>query len=124
MSLTLNQFLLLVLTFAGVVGITVLVMLFLQLRKTAKEGEKTLIEFQALARNLNSLSQKASAKVDEVGELVGAARKTAVNMSEAAWFVTAKLIRPSSRLWPILFPLVRVGWRQLKKKKKKEDKNG
>lgn len=122
MLLTLNQVLLLVLTIAAVVGITVLVLFLLQLRKTAKEGEKTLVEFQTLARNLNMLSEKVSAKVDDLGELVDATRKTAVSMSEAAWFVTSKIIRPSSRIWPVLFPLVRVGWRRLKKKK--EDKNG
>jgi L-cystine uptake protein TcyP (sodium:dicarboxylate symporter family) len=122
MLLTLNQVLLLVLTIAAVVGITVLVLFLLQLRKTAKEGEKTLVEFQTLARNLNMLSEKVNSKVDDLGELVDATRKTAVSMSEAAWFVTSKIIRPSSRIWPVLFPLVRVGWRRLKKKK--EDKNG
>jgi len=57
-----------------------------------------------------------------MGEVLEAAKKTAVNLSESAWFVTSKVIRPKSKLWPFLFPLVRLGWRQMKKKK--EDKNG
>jgi len=122
MPLTLNQFLLLVLTIAAVVGITALVFLLLQLRRTAREGEKTLEEFQTLAQALKALSDKINTKVDDLGELVDATRKTAVNMSEAAMFVTTKIVRPSSRVWPILYPLLRVGWRRLRKKK--EDKNG
>jgi len=113
---------LLVLTIAAVIGITVLVLFLLQLRKTAREGEKTLAEFQTLARSLNDLSLKLNAKVDDLGEVVDAARKTAVGMSEAAWFVTTKVIRPGSRVWPLVFPLVRLGWRQLRKSKK-EKKN-
>lgn len=122
MSLTLNHFLLLVLTLAAVVLVTVLVLFLLQLKKTIREGEKALEDIRTLTNNLNETSKKVNTKIDDMGEVLEAAKKTAVNLSESAWFVTSKVIRPNSKLWPLLFPLVRLGWRQLKKKK--EDKNG
>jgi hypothetical protein len=123
MSLTLNQFLFLVLTIAAVVAVTYLVMLMIQLKKTAKEGERTLVEINALVRRLQDTSEKIDGRVDDMGEIVHATKRTAMGLAEVSTFLVLKIIRPTSRYWPFLFPLVRLGLRTLKKKKK-EAKNG
>ncbi|MFQ6107949.1 MAG: hypothetical protein ACE5L7_00155 [Candidatus Aminicenantales bacterium] len=120
MSLTLNQFLLLVLTLAAVVVVTMLAMLFFQLRKTAKEGELTLKELRDLLLSLKQTNRKINSRIDEVGEIVEASKKTAVSLSEIAFFLSTKVVKPSSKYWPFLFPLIRLGWRQIRKKKRKE----
>jgi predicted PurR-regulated permease PerM len=122
MPLTLTQFLLLVITLAVVVGVTFLVTLMIQLRRTLKEGEKTLAEIRELAKNLQDTNQKVQTKIDDFGEMITASKKTVIGLSEITWFLTTKIIRPSSKYWPLLFPLLRFGWRRLKKRK--EDKNG
>lgn len=122
MPLTLNQFLLLVLTIAAVVAVTFLITLIVQIRRTAKEGEKTLVEIRTLTQNLQVTSQKVRHKIDDMDDVLQATKKTAVSLSEIAWFTAAKVVRPSARYWPFLFPLIRLGWRQMKKRK--EDKNG
>jgi predicted PurR-regulated permease PerM len=122
MSLTLNQFLFLVITIAVVVAVTYLVMLLTQLKKTAKEGERTLFELNALVKRLQDTSEKINVKMDDVDEIVTATKKTAMGFAEASTFLVTKIIRPYSRYWPFLFPLMRLGLRVLKKKK--EAKNG
>ena len=124
MSLTLNQFLFLVITIAIVVAVSFLVSMIIQLRKTAKEGEKTLKEIRELARNLTETNKKVNEKMDDFRVTLEAAKKSAVGISEIVGFTTAKIIRPSSKYWPMLFPILRFGWRQLRKKKRKEEKNG
>jgi len=99
MSLTLNQFLLLVLTLAAVVVST-------------------------LVKNLNDISQKANEDLAAASELIESSKKIAGGLADITWFASTKLIRPSSKYWPLLFPLVRMGWRQWKKLKRKEEKNG
>jgi uncharacterized protein YoxC len=121
MPLTLNQFLLLVITIAVVIAVVFLVNLFRQLRKTAREAEKSLIEIKMLAGETRETNRMLQSKMEDVGELVHASKKTAVSISEIAWFVTTKILRPSSKYWPVLFPLIRLGWRQAKKFK--EEKN-
>ncbi|MDH4218303.1 MAG: hypothetical protein OEY18_01630 [Candidatus Aminicenantes bacterium] len=121
MPLTLNQFLLLVITLAVVVAVTFFVILFIQLRKTAREAEMTLIEVRELVENLKETSLSIQTKIDDVGELVESSKKTAISISEIAWFLATKILRPSSKYWPLLFPLIRLGWRQFKKRK--EEKN-
>jgi ABC-type transporter Mla subunit MlaD len=122
MPLTLNQFLFLILTIAAVVAVTAFISFLLQLKKTAKEGEKTLIEVQTLSKNLNEVSQKVNEKIDDLGDVVDATKKMTAGLSEATWFLVTKIIRPGSKLLPFLFPIIRMGWRQLKKNK--EVKNG
>lgn len=124
MSLTLNQFLFLVITIAVLVAVTFLVSLIIQLRSTAKEGEKTLKEIRELARNLTETDKKVNEKMDDLRVTIEAAKKSAVGISEIVGFTTAKIIRPSSKYWPLLFPVLRFGWRQIRKKKQKEEKNG
>jgi len=123
MPLTLNQFLFLVLTFAAVVAVTFFVIFLMQLRKTAKETTLTMLEIRSLAKNLNDSSLKINSQVDDLQDILDATKKTAVGLSEAAWFMTTKVIRPGSKYWPLIYPLIRFGWRQLKRKKK-EGKNG
>ncbi|MGD9344349.1 MAG: hypothetical protein PVH84_00695 [Candidatus Aminicenantes bacterium] len=123
MSLTLNQFLFLVITIAVVVVATYLVMLMIQLKKTAKEGETSLIELNALVKRLQDTTEKLNGRMDDVDDIVKATKKTAMGFAEASTFVVAKIIRPTSRYWPFLFPLMRLGLR-LMKRKKKEAKNG
>jgi hypothetical protein len=122
MSLTLNQFLFLVITIAVVVAVTYLVMLLIQLKKTTKEGERTLFEINTLVKRLQDTSEKINGKLNDVDEIVSATKKTAIGLAEASTFMVAKIIRPSSRYWPFLFPLMRLGLRVFKKKK--EAKNG
>ena len=122
MSLTLNQFLLLILTFSAVVAVTYLVMFLAQLRKTTQEAEKTLIEVRALVNNLNTTSQQVNAKIENLGEVVEASKKAAVAVSEASMLLSTRFVRPASKYWPILFPLLRMGLRLFRKKK--EVKNG
>jgi len=124
MSLTLNQFLFLVITIAVLVAVTFLVSLIIQLRSTAKEGEKTLKEIRELAKNLTETDKKVNEKMDDLRVTLEAAKKSAVGISEIVGFTTAKIIRPSSKYWPMLFPVLRFGWRQIRKKKQKEEKNG
>jgi hypothetical protein len=42
-------------------------------------------------------------------------------ISEITFFLTSKIIRPSARYWPFLFPLLRFGLQQMKKRKEKKD---
>lgn len=121
MPLTLNQFLLLIITIVVVIAVTFLVNLLRQLRKTAREAEKTLIEVKMLVGETRETSRILQSRIEDVGELVQASKKTAVSVSEIAWFATTKILRPSSKYWPFLFPLMRLGWRQAKKFK--EEKN-
>lgn len=119
MPLTLNQFLFLVLTFIALIAGIFLVRLFVQLRRTAAEGEKTLTELRALIRNLSELDLIVKEKVEVLGKTLEASKKAALNLSEASFLITSKIIRPSSRYLPLLLPIARFVWRQLKKRKEK-----
>jgi predicted PurR-regulated permease PerM len=121
MQLTLNQFLFLVMTIAVVVAVTFLVTLFIQLKKTAKEGEETLVEIKSLVRNLSETSLKAREKIDEVDETLQAVKKTANRLAQLTWFMTTRFYGSSSKYWPFAFPLIRLGWRLWKKRKEKNN---
>ena len=118
MPLTLNQFLLLILTFAGVVLVTFLVTLLNQLRKTSKQGAGTMEEIKELAKRFNQIATKAEGKLEDLSDLIETSKKAADGLSEVAWFATTKLIRPSSKFWPYMFPFIRLGWRQMRRQKK------
>ena len=117
MSLTLTQFLLLVITIAVVVAVTFLAILALQLIKTTKDGQKTLAEIRQLTQNLQETSLKVNSRIESFDKIVEATKNTAANLSEIAWFTTTRMIRPTSKYWPFLFPLIRLGWRHFKKRK-------
>ncbi|MEA2006465.1 MAG: hypothetical protein U9O50_09455 [Acidobacteriota bacterium] len=122
MALTLNQFLLLVITIAVVVAVTFLAFFLAQVRRTAREGEETLIEIKSLIRSLEETRRKANKNLDGFNEILEASKKAVIGLSEISWILlSAKAIKPSSKYWPLIFPLLRLGWRQLKKRK--EGKN-
>ena len=123
MALTLNQVLFLILTIAAVVVAVFLVRFLIQLRRTAGEGEKTLAEMRRLAENLNELDLVVKAKVEDVGRLVEASKKTAANLSQASMFLTTRLLKPAASYWPLVYPLLRVLWKTARKKRK-EKKDG
>jgi hypothetical protein len=121
MTLTLNQVLFIILTVAAVVVATLLALFLGQLRKTAREGEKTLVKAQEAMEGLKVIEAKLNASLDDAGEVLKASKKAAAGLSEISFFLASKVVRPSARYWPILFPLVRLGLQQMKKRKEKKD---
>jgi len=121
MALNLNQVLFLILTVVAVVVAVFLVRFLIQLRRTAGEGEKTLAEMRRLAENLNELDLVVKAKVEDLGRLVEASKSTAMNLSEASMFLTTRLLRPAANYWPLVYPLLTLFWRRIRKRKEKKD---
>jgi len=121
MLLTLNQVLGIILTVAAVVAVTFLALFLNQLRRTAREGEKTLAKAQELMDGLKEIEAKVNASLDNVGEVLATSKKAVTGLSEIMFFLTSKVIRPSARYWPFLFPLIRLGLQQMKKRKEKKD---
>ncbi len=121
MLLTLNQVLGIILTVAAVVAMTFLVLFLNQLRRTAREGEKTLAKAQEMMDGLKEIEAKVNASLDDVGEVLATSKKAVTRLSWIMFFLTSKVIRPSARFWPFLFPLLRLGVQQIKKRKEKKD---
>jgi uncharacterized protein YoxC len=121
MALTLNQVLGIILTVAGVVAIVFLILFLNQLRRTAKEGEKALMRAQEAMEGLQAIEAKLNANLDNVGEVLAVSKKAVSGISEVAFFLTSKVIRPSAKYWPFIFPLVRLGLQQWKKRKERKD---
>jgi hypothetical protein len=121
MPLTLNQLLFIILTFAAVILVTFLISLLIQLRKTARKASTALEEFGQLATRLNQATTKVEGKLDDVDSLIETTKKAADGLSEVAWFATTKLIRPSSKFWPYIFPIIKFGWKQMHQQKKKKE---
>jgi len=119
MPLTLNQILFLILTVAAVVAIAFLVRFLIQLRRTAQEGERALVEFRKLAESLNELDLMLKEKLEDLGQTLEASKRVALNLSEVTAFMTTKLVRPVSKYWSVIFPLLGLFWRQMKKRKEK-----
>ena len=121
MALTLNQVLWIILTVAAVVAVTFLALFLNQLRRTAREGEKTLAKAQEMMDGLKEIEAKVNASLDNVGEVLATSKKAVTGLSEITFFLTSKVIRPSAKFWPFLFPLLRLGLQQMKKRKEKKD---
>jgi len=121
MPLTLNQVLGIILTVAAVVAMTFLALFLNQLRRTAREGEKTLAKAQEMMDGLKEIEAKVNASLDDVGEVLATSKKAVTRLSWIMFFLTSKVIRPSARFWPFLFPLLRLGVQQIKKRKEKKD---
>lgn len=117
MMLTLNQTLFIVLTVAAVVAVVFLVRLLIQLRKTAREGERALAEIRDLAVSLKELERKANARMDDLGDFVTSTKKLTAGLAQAGLFLSTKVASPASRFLPVLFPLLLMGLRRLKQKK-------
>lgn len=122
MVLTLNQLLLIILTFAAVVAVVFLAMFLVQLRRAAAEGEKTLIEARKLIENLNELEKVVKEKLEDMGQIMEASKKTVHNLSEASLFLTTRILSPTTRYWPVIYPLFMFFWKRFRKRKEK--KNG
>lgn len=121
MILTLNQALFLILTVTAVIVAVFAVRFLIQLRRTARQGEQALGELTTLLGELQVLERKVSARVDDMGEIIQSSKQAIAGISEVALFAATKVIRPASNYWPVLFPLLRFGWRQLKKRKERKD---
>ena len=122
MPLTLNQFLFLVLTLAAVVTAVYLIRLFIQLRRTAAEGEQALVAFRELANKLTELDLLVKDRVADLGTTLEASKKAATGLAEVSYYLTAKVLNPSSKILPWALPIARIVMRYLKKRKK-EKKN-
>lgn len=121
MTLTLNQVLGIILTVAAVVAVTFLALFLNQLRRTAREGERALAKAQEMMDGLKEIEAKINASLDSIGEVLATSKKAVTGLSEITFFLTSKVIRPSARYWPFLFPLLRFGLQQMKKRKEKKD---
>jgi len=119
MTLTLNQFLFLVLTFTAVVVAVYIIRFLSQLRRATEEGEKTMVEVRKLIENLNALEGMVKERLVSLGEFVEASKKTAANLSEASFFLTTRVLRPQSKFWPVVLPIASYFWRQFRKRKEK-----
>lgn len=122
MLLSFNQVLFLILTVVGVVVLVFLARFLIQLRRTAREGEKALVEAQDLLADLRTLEKKLNARVDDVGEILVSSKKTAAGAAEIAQFVAGRVLRPLSNYWPVIYPLLRFGWKKYRKRKEEKDK--
>jgi len=121
MTMTLNQVLGIILTVAAVVAVTFLALFLNQLRRTAREGEKTLAKAQEMMEGFKEIEAKVNASLDNVGEVLATSKKAVAGLSEITFFLTSKVIRPSAKFWPFLFPLLRFGLQQMKKRKENKD---
>ena len=121
MVVTLNQVLGIILTVAAVVAVVFLVLFLIQLRKTAREGEKTLIKAQEAMDELRVIETKLNSSLDDVGQVLAMSKRTVSGLSAATFFLTTKVIRPSAKYWPFIFPLARLGLQLVKKRKEKRD---
>jgi len=121
MSLTLNQVLLIILTVSAVVAVIFLVQFLIQLRKTAREGEKTLIKAQEAMDELKVIEAKINVSLDNAGEVLATSKRVVAGISGVTSFLTSSVIRPKARFWPIIFPLLSLGLRKMKKKRRNKD---
>ena len=120
MPLTLNQLLLIILTLAAVVIAIYLVRFLAQLRRVTAEAEKTMVEVRELVKNLSELDSLIKERLVNLGEFMEASKRTAVNLSEASYFLTTKVLGPSSKVLPLALPLASFLWKQIRKRKEKK----
>jgi hypothetical protein len=121
MTLTLNLVLGIILTLTAVVAVTFLVMFLTQLRRTAREGEKTLVKAQEAMDGLKVIEAKIDASLDNVGEVLTTSKKAVAGIADISLYLMTRVLRPSAKYWPFLIPLVRLGLRQMKQRKEKKD---
>jgi uncharacterized membrane protein YhiD involved in acid resistance len=121
MLLTFNQVLYLILTVAAAVLVTYIVIFLNQLKRTFKEAEKAIQELHVNLKKLESIEDKLNRHLDEAGNIINSTKKTISGLSELSLFMTTRVIRPASRYWPILFPMLRFSWQLMKKRKEKKN---
>jgi hypothetical protein len=107
-----------VITICVVISVAFLIALIVQLRKTAKEGEETLVEIRDLIENLRETDKKVNEKIDDLTPVIEATKTTVARISDIAWLFTARVFKPSSKYWPYIVPILRLGWRHMKKKRR------
>jgi hypothetical protein len=105
---------------AAVVAVVFLVRLFIQLRTTVAEAEKTLVEVRVLAKNLSELDLEVKARVEELGAILGTSRKAGDSLSGMTMLATSKLLPAPAKFLPLALPLVRFVFRKMKKGKEKK----
>jgi hypothetical protein len=105
------------LTAAAVVAVVFLVRLFIQLRTTVAEAEKTLVEARVLIKNLSELDLEVKSRVEELGSLLGTSREAGDSLSGMTMLATSKLLPAPARFLPLVLPLVRFAFRKIKKRK-------
>jgi hypothetical protein len=121
MLLTFNQVLYLILTVAAAVLVAFVAFFLVQLRRTVKEAEKAFQELQINLQKLERIEDKLDRSLDEAGVIIKSTKQTVSGLSELSMFMTTRLIRPASRYWPVLFPLLRFSWQLMKKRKEKKN---
>ncbi|HEK85914.1 MAG TPA: DUF948 domain-containing protein [Candidatus Aminicenantes bacterium] len=121
MLLTFNQVLFLILTVLSAVLVTFLIIFLIRLSRTAREAEKSFQELQIILHKMERIEDKLDRRLDDAGEIIDSTKKTFSGLSELSFFLTSKVIRPASKYWPILFPLIRLGWQFTKKRKEKKN---
>jgi hypothetical protein len=121
MPLTLNQSLFLILTVTAIVVAVYLVRLFIQLRRTAAEGEQALAEFRELTKKLSELDLVVKQRVEELGTTLEASRRAATGLAQASYLLTTKALSPSSKVLFLALPVARFVMRYWQKRK--ENKN-
>lgn len=119
--MTLNQVLWIILTVSAVVAVVFLVLFLIQLRKTAREGEKTLIKAQEAIYELKLIEAKLNVGLDSVGDVLAISKRAVAGISGVTNFLDSNVIRPSARFWPIILPLISLGLRKMKKKRRIKD---
>lgn len=121
MLLTFNQVLYLILTVCAAVLVAFLVLFLIQLKKTAREAEKSFQELQVILHKLERIEDKLDRRLDDAGVIIESTKQTVSGLSELSLFLTTKVVRPASKFWPVLFPLLRFGWQLMKKRKEKKN---
>ncbi len=118
MTLTLNQFLFLIITIVVVAFLAYLIPTIRQLKDTAKRAEEVLTETKELISNFQETERLVKSQIEEVEDLIKTTKKALTNISDIAWFISKKLLKPSTRYLNALLPIINFGWRLYKKKKK------
>jgi len=121
MLLTFNQTLFLILTVAAAALAAFLVLFLIQLRRTAREAEKSFQELQIILHKLERIEDKLDRRLDDAGVIIESTKQTVSGLSELSLFLTTRVFRPASKFWPVLFPLLRFGWQLMKKRKEKKN---
>ena len=106
--------LLAVLVSAAVVAVVFLIRLLIQLRTTAEEAGKTLVEVRVLAQNLSELDLEIKARIEETGDTLGVFRKAAVDVSRAALVAAWRFLPTPARYLALILPAARYVVRQIK----------
>ena len=109
--------LLTVLVAAAVVAVVFLVRLLIQLRATAEEAGKTLVEVRELAQNLSELDLEIKARIEETGDAIGVFRKAAVDVSRAALVAAWRFLPTPAKYLVLILPAARYVIRQIQQGK-------